>query len=72
MPGYDIRILDDDGDEVRAGETGAICVELPLPPGLQPTLWGSDERFVEAYLRRIPATTSPPTPATSTTTATSP
>ncbi len=36
------------------GQTGAICVRLPLPPGFSPTLWGSDERFVAAYLSRYP------------------
>ena len=54
VPGYEIRVLDDEGRELPAGETGAICVRLPLPPGCSPTLWGGDERFVEAYLARYP------------------
>jgi propionyl-CoA synthetase len=54
VPGYDIRILDDDGHELPAGETGAICVKLPLPPGFSPTLWRGDDRFVSAYLSRYP------------------
>lgn len=54
VPGYDIRILDDDGHELPAGETGAICVRLPLPPGFSPTLWRGDDRFVAAYLSRYP------------------
>jgi propionyl-CoA synthetase len=54
VPGYEIRVLDDEGRELPAGETGAICVRLPLPPGSSPTLWGSDERFIEAYLSRYP------------------
>jgi propionyl-CoA synthetase len=54
VPGYEIEILDDDGHELPAGETGAICVRLPLPPGFSPTLWRGDERFVEAYLSRYP------------------
>ena len=33
-----------------AGEEGAICLKLPLPPGTLPTLWGDDERFVTSYL----------------------
>ena len=33
-----------------AGDTGAVCVRLPLPPGFSPTLWRGDERFVDAYL----------------------
>ena len=54
VPGYDVRILDDDGRELPAGETGAICVRLPLPPGFTPTLWRGEKRFVEAYLSRYP------------------
>jgi propionyl-CoA synthetase len=54
VPGYDIRILDDHGDELPAGQAGAICVKLPLPPGFAPTLWRGRERFVEAYLSRYP------------------
>jgi propionyl-CoA synthetase len=54
VPGYDIRILDEEGKEVPAGTTGAICVRLPLPPGFAPTLWRGDDRYVEAYLSRYP------------------
>ena len=54
VPGYEINILDQDGHELPVGETGAICVRLPLPPGFSPTLWRGEERFVEAYLSRYP------------------
>ena len=50
QPGYDLRILDADGKEVPAGTEGNIALKLPLPPGTLPTLWGSDERFISAYL----------------------
>jgi propionyl-CoA synthetase len=51
VPGYDVRVLDEKGDERPAGSEGAICVRLPLPPGTLPTLWNDDERFVASYLR---------------------
>ncbi len=51
MPGYDVRILDDGGHEVAAGELGAIAIKLPLPPGTLPTLWHADERYVSSYLK---------------------
>jgi propionyl-CoA synthetase len=54
VPGYDIRILDDDGDEVGPGTIGAIVVKLPLPPGNLPTLWKADERFRASYLETFP------------------
>ncbi|HKS47841.1 MAG TPA: propionyl-CoA synthetase [Amycolatopsis sp.] len=52
VPGYDVRILDAEGNVVPAGREGAIAIKLPLPPGTLPTLWGDDERYVEAYLSR--------------------
>ena len=52
VPGWDVRILDQAGDELPAGREGAITVKLPLPPGSLPTLWGDDERYREAYLAR--------------------
>ncbi|MCV7220090.1 propionyl-CoA synthetase [Mycolicibacterium elephantis] len=54
MPGYDVRILRTDGSECDAGEEGAICVRLPLPPGTLPTLWGDDDRYVASYLSAFP------------------
>jgi propionyl-CoA synthetase len=54
MPGYDVRVLDDAGHEVPAGQLGAICIKLPLPPSCLPTLWNADERFRNAYLSRFP------------------
>jgi propionyl-CoA synthetase len=50
VPGYDVRILGEDHNDVDANTIGAICVRLPLPPGCSPTLWGSDERWIEVYL----------------------
>ncbi|MDW8371578.1 MAG: propionyl-CoA synthetase [Geminicoccaceae bacterium] len=54
MPGYDVRVLDEEGREVEPGRLGAICVKLPLPPSCLPTLWKADERFVQSYLSRYP------------------
>ena len=53
VPGYDIRVLDDEGSEVPRGESGNIMVKLPLPPGNLPTLWGNRQRFYDAYLSRF-------------------
>ncbi|MGF1477293.1 MAG: propionyl-CoA synthetase [Geminicoccaceae bacterium] len=54
VPGYDIRVLDDDGNEVPAGEIGAICIKLPMPPSCLPTLRNNDDRFIASYLSRHP------------------
>jgi len=54
MPGYDIRILDEGGNEVPDGTLGAICVKLPMPPSSLPTVWGADDRFVSSYMTTFP------------------
>ncbi len=54
MPGYDIRILDDNGHEMARGGLGNVVIRLPLPPGCLPTLWNADERFRTAYLAEFP------------------
>ena len=54
VPGYDVRILRESGEEADRGETGAIAIRLPLPPGALPTLWNDDERFVSSYLEQFP------------------
>ena len=52
VPGYDIAVLDESGRSVAPGDSGAICVRLPLPPGMLPTLWNNDEGYVDTYLSR--------------------
>ena len=52
MPGYDVRIVDADGNEVEPGVTGEIVMRLPLPPGCLPSLWHDDDRFIDSYLLR--------------------
>ncbi len=66
MPGYDLRIVDEQCKEMPANTMGSIVVKLPLPPSCLPTLWQQDERFKESYLTEFPATTRPPTPASRT------
>jgi propionyl-CoA synthetase len=54
MPGFDVRVLDDAGEEVAPGTLGAIAIRLPLPPGTLSTLWNADDRFVKSYLSTFP------------------
>lgn len=54
MPGYDVRIVDEQVKEVPAGKMGSIVIKLPLPPSCLPTLWQQDERFKESYLSEFP------------------
>jgi propionyl-CoA synthetase len=54
VPGWDVRVMNSDGDELPSGEIGALVVKLPMPPGSAPTLWNADERFREVYLSAFP------------------
>lgn len=54
MPGYDVRIVDDENIEKPTGEIGSVVIKLPLPPGCLPTLWDNDAGFNEAYLKDFP------------------
>lgn len=54
VPGMDVRVVDDASREVKRGDTGALVIKLPLPPGTLPTLWNADERFIESYLSEFP------------------
>lgn len=51
VPGYRLMVVDGAGEPVPAGVEGNIVIKLPLPPGTLATLWGSDERFIQSYLK---------------------
>ena len=53
-PGYDVRVLKEDGSEAKPGEMGDICVKLPLPPSTFPTLWNADQRYKDNYMTTYP------------------
>ena len=54
VPGWDIRALDPEGQEVAPGDVGALVAKLPLPPGTFPTLWNAEDRYRQAYLSDYP------------------
>ncbi|OKL60505.1 hypothetical protein UA08_04419 [Talaromyces atroroseus] len=53
MPGFDVRIVDDNGDEVVHGIMGNIVLGVPLAPTAFTTLFNDDERFYKSYLQRF-------------------
>lgn len=54
MPGYNVKVLDTKGQEVKRCDIGNVVIRLPLPPGCLPTLWNNDEGYVETYLQEFP------------------
>ena len=51
--GYDIDILNEEGEQVSSSVEGYVAVKLPLPPGTLTNLWRNPERFQSGYLKRF-------------------
>lgn len=54
VPGYQIDILNDEGQSLPPGKEGAVVLKRPLPPGCFPTLWEDERRCHETYYERYP------------------
>ncbi|KAM4748840.1 acyl-CoA synthetase short-chain family member 3, mitochondrial [Rhinophrynus dorsalis] len=54
VPGYNVKILDNEMQEVKPNTLGNIAVKLPLPPGAFSTLWKNEEMFKDLYFRKFP------------------
>lgn len=51
--GYDIRIFNENGDELSANEEGLVVVKLPLPPGNMLGIWENEARFKTGYFSKF-------------------
>lgn len=54
VPGYAVKVMDEEGRPLGAGCEGDIVIALPLPPGCAQTLWGDHERYLQSYLSAFP------------------
>lgn len=54
IPGYDIQVVDGEGQLVEPNETGNIVVTLPMPPGVAWDIWNQPQRFTDSYLTAFP------------------
>lgn len=54
VPGFDLRVVDDEGRELPTGTLGQLVIKCPLPPGTIQTLYKNDQRFVESYMTSAP------------------
>ncbi|WP_336360329.1 acetate--CoA ligase [Haladaptatus sp. ZSTT2] len=50
LPGLDVRIVDNDGEQVKPGRAGYLTVNKPWP-GMLRTLYRNDERYIDEYWR---------------------
>ncbi|KAL0254967.1 hypothetical protein SLS55_009491 [Diplodia seriata] len=53
MPGFNVKVVDDDGNEVNQGTMGNIVLGIPLAPTGMTTLWQDEERFYKGYMKRF-------------------
>jgi len=54
MPGFDLRVLDAEGKEVKPGKLGNLVIKLPLPPSCLMGIWEDDVRYKRSYLNHYP------------------
>lgn len=53
-PGFDVQILNMQGEQCAPNEQGVVAIKLPLPPGCLPTIWQNTARFKTGYLTQYP------------------
>ncbi|MHA1338764.1 MAG: acetate--CoA ligase [Promethearchaeota archaeon] len=54
MWGWELKIIDQEGNELLPNQKGFLVAIPPTPPGVLLTVYGDDERFVESYYKRFP------------------
>jgi propionyl-CoA synthetase len=54
LPGWDVQVLDDAGNTVPAGVSGALAIRLPLPPGALTGFWRGTGRYIQDCLTTFP------------------
>jgi len=54
VPGYNLKVFNEQNEEVPAGTLGKVVIKLPMPPAFMNGLWGNHEAFVQKYLAETP------------------
>ncbi len=54
IPGFNVQILNAQGQQVAAGKQGSVAIKLPLPPGCLATIYRDPERLTSGYLSTYP------------------
>jgi propionyl-CoA synthetase len=49
VPGFDVRVIKEDGNEAGIGQLGRIVCKLPIAPGTMTTLFKAGQRFKDTY-----------------------
>jgi len=54
IPGFNVEILDAQGQQVPAGQQGSVAIKLPMPPGCLATIYRDPQRLTSGYLSTYP------------------
>ena len=54
IPGYQVKVLGEEGDNLPDEKEGNIAIKLPLPPGTLTTIWKNDDKYQKEYLDTFP------------------
>ncbi|APE32184.1 propionyl-CoA synthetase [Halomonas aestuarii] len=54
VPGFDVQILDRQGEPSGPMEQGSVVIKQPLPPGCLAGVWRDPRRFHSAYMAAFP------------------
>jgi len=54
VPGYQLDVVDIEGQVLDAGNIGALVIKTPLPPGAFTGLWDDEARFESSYFSTYP------------------
>lgn len=54
VPGYDIKVFDENGYELDPHHEGFLVIKLPLAPGAMLGIWNDFPRFEKSYLSQFP------------------
>ncbi|MDP3536178.1 MAG: propionyl-CoA synthetase [Halomonas sp.] len=54
VPGFNVQILDRDGETAAPMQQGSVVIKQPLPPGCLTGIWRDPQRFHSAYMAAFP------------------
>ncbi|HBS84783.1 MAG: propionyl-CoA synthetase [Vreelandella alkaliphila] len=54
VPGFNVQILDRDGEQTEPMQQGSVVIKQPLPPGCLSGIWRDPQRFHSAYMAAYP------------------
>ncbi len=54
MWGWELEVIDAEGNPMPIGEKGILVAKPPTPPGVMLTLYNDDDRYVQSYYKQYP------------------